>query len=395
MRTSIWRRAGMGCLVVVAACGDDGPSQPIDDIPVDEGIAMCTPSGADASWTFSRLGAGTKPAIAVHSDGTVHALLMNEAEPGWLRYVKLPAGSRAPEALTTVASGYLYGPMELVLDDNDQPIAVYHDHTREDQVLAIRESGGWTQIPMENPGHDGWYNAATIDQSGLLHTASMDPAGFNGRGVMYGFRVDGRWIIEVAAPGSFDYAGGLSIVAPLSGVHIAYFDDQEGVVKITTGNGPGRWDIVTVEPRGSFQEVGRFPDMAYDDETGDMHLVYLARTSASSGSIRYAKGRPGSFTTSEITTIDDFSIGFSGARDIATLALGASGEVIVAVQTMTRLTVFSVGGGTPVTLASFNAGPGVTFGQQTEVALDGQGRIHVTWWQTGESPGTVCYGVSG
>lgn len=64
---------------------------------------------------------------------------------------------------------------------------------------------------MANAGHDGWYNSGFVDPGGTLHTATYDPAGFGGRGVVYGAWDGASWDIEVAAPGSFDYAGGTEI----------------------------------------------------------------------------------------------------------------------------------------------------------------------------------------
>ena len=44
---------------------------------------MCTPSGVTTGWTFSRIGTGSKPALAVGDDGTVHTAFINEAQDGW------------------------------------------------------------------------------------------------------------------------------------------------------------------------------------------------------------------------------------------------------------------------------------------------------------------------
>ena len=47
------------------------------------------------------------------------------------------------------------------------------------------------------------------------------------------------------------------------------------------------------------------------------------------------------------------------------------------------------------TLAQFQAESGIQFMQQTEVVVDGSGQVHLIWWQSGESPGTVCHGRLG
>ena len=108
--------------------------------------------------------------------------------------------------------------------------------------------------------------------------------------------------------------------------------------------------------------------------------------------IRYAKGTVGSFEFQDLMPVTDFTLGFAGARDIATLDLDENGDPVVAVQTASELTVLRVGTQGVETLAQFQAQSGIQFGQQTEVVADGSGRVHVIWWQSGEDPGTVCYG---
>ena len=87
--------------------------------------------------------------------------------------------------------------------------------------------------------------------------------------------------------------------------------------------------------------------------------------------------------------------GFSGARDIATLDLDSSGRPVIAVQDRSQLRVLRVVDGGTEMLADFRAASGVGFKQQTDVAIDDQGRVHVAWWQSGGVPGTVCHAVSG
>ena len=95
----------------------------------------------------------------------------------------------------------------------------------------------------------------------------------------------------------------------------------------------------------------------------------------------------------DIASIDGFTIAFSGARDLATLALDSQGTPVVAIQTASELSVVRVGPSSVATLASFTATSGVVFGQQTEIAIDGQDRPHIVWWQSGEEPGTACHAV--
>ena len=385
--------AGIAALTtMLAACGGDSPASPDDG---EDMVASCVPSGSIAGWQFTRVGVGAKPAIAVGVDGTVHAAFMNEAMDGWVRYASLSAGASSPGSSEDIANGYFYGPIDIVLTDDGQPRILYHDHDREDQVLAIRSGGGFTLLPMTNVGHDGWYPTGVVGPDGTLHTATYDPSGFSGRGLNYGGWDGSNWNIELAAPGSFDYKGGTAIVYTPDAIYAAFFDDVAGVGKIATRVGPNTWTVSTIEPLGGRSDVGRFPDMEVDPDGSTLHLVYLAVEASGGGVIRYAKGTVGSFEFQDLISVTDFTLGFSGARDIATLHLTENGEPIVAIQTRSETTVLRVGTQVVETLAQFQAQSGVTFMQQTEVVVDGSGQVHVIWWQSGEDPGTVCHGQLG
>lgn len=380
----------------LAACGDDtGPGDFIDDgVAPDAGASICMPSGTTAGWTFSRLGSGTKPAMAVGADGVVHAAFINEALDGWTRYARLDAGSQAVSALETIDRGYFYGPIDLVLNAG-QPWVLFHDHDREDQVLAARAGAdSWSLHPMSNGGHDGWYNVGAIDPDGRLLTATYDPRQFSGAGVNYGVWDGSDWTIELAAAGRFDYAGGMALVRATDGtVHIAFFDDLSREVRLATRTSED-WSVTTVEAAGAALSVGLFPDMVVDPDGSTLHIVYLERSASSSGVIRYARGTPGSFEIMDALEVSDFSIGQSGARDLATLALDGSGRPVIAAQTRSELNVIRLTDGAWEPIANFTAEGGVAFGQQTEIEIDAQGRTHVLWWQSGEVPGTVCHAVS-
>ena len=356
---------------------------------------MCTPSGGTTGWTFSRIGTGSTPALAVGDDGTVHTAFINEAQDGWTRYARLDTGSQTVSTLETIENGYFYGPIDLVLNAG-QPWVLYHDHGREDQVLGARAGAeSWSLHPMANGGHDGWYNSGTIGPDGMLLTATYDPAGFSGVGVNYGVWNGSEWTIEVAAEGSFDYAGWMALVRTADGsVHIAFFDDVLGEVKLATRTG-GNWTVTTVEPVGDALDVGRFPDIVVDLDGSTLHMVYLRRATSSTGVVRYARGGPGAFEIMDAIEVSGFSIGPSGARDLATLDLDGSGRPVIGTQTTSAFTVIRLVGGVAESIASFPAADGVSFGQQTEIKIDALSRTHMVWWQSGDIPGTVCHAVSG
>ncbi len=377
-------------LFLVAACGSDSPAGPGGGELPPSGASACTPLGFITGWQFARLGAGTKPAIAVGADGTVHATFLEEARGGWIRYASLSPGASAP-VTELISNGYFYGPIDILLSDAGDPHVLYHDHDREDQVLAIRSGDDFVLQPMVNVGHDGWYNTGVFGPDNRLHTATYDPRGFAGRGLNYGVWDGASWSVELAAPGSFDYAGGTAIVNPSDGVHAAFFDDLAGLGMIASREGPNDWAVSIIEPKGDHIEVGRFPDMEVDPDGSALHLVYLALGGAGGDVVRYAKGTPGSFTPQDLATIANFEIGFGGARDLATLDLDPDGVAVVAFQTRSELTVMRVLPEGTETVAGFEAPSGTLYMQQTEIVVDDNGRTHLAWWQSGENPGTACY----
>lgn len=379
--------------LTAGACGGDGTTEPPGTNGAD---ASCQVANPNAGWTFTRLGVGTKPALAVDGTGTVHFASLTEDLDGAVSYGQLPSGATAPSESEVVARGYFYGPLDIAVEDAGSRAVVFHDHDLEDQVLARFEGGAWSLRPMSNSGHDGWYNVAAFDDTGRLHTATYDPRDFNGQGVNYGVWDGTGWSIELAAPGAFDYAGGLALALGTGDTaYVAYFDDIAGVSRIATRTAPSVWGSTEIEARGASLEVGRFPDMLLDPDGSTLHLVYLARTGVSTGTVRYAVGTPRSLTIRDLTDVSDFDIGFDGARDLATLALRPGGTPVVSVQTRSELAVFEVGAPTDSELARFQARDGIRFRQQTSTQVGPDGRIHVAFWQTGEeTPGTLCHAVS-
>lgn len=385
MRPSVHKHRAL--LVVSVAtlvgCGSD-PTDP------DLGFA-CGPAEPDG-WLWVDVGEGTKPALALASDGTPHLAFMLESLSGWVAHSQIdPSG--VPATATTVASGYFYGPIDIDVHSG-VPAIVYHDHDREDQVLANRTvSGEWDLEPMANGGHDGWYNSIEVGADGTFHTGTFDPSGFGGVGVNYGRFSGGQWNVEVAAPGSFMYDGGLSLALSPDGTpYIVFFDDVAKVGRIARRNGPGDWEVDVLETLNGELESGRFPQLVIDD-AGGLHVAYLARTSTSAGSIRYASGGFGALTVRDVAPINNIQIGPStstdGARSIVDIDLLSDDTPVVVYQSRSVTTV-ARGNGTGFDLEAIPAVAGVRLRQQVSMEIDSADRIHMTYWQ---DAGMVCYGV--
>ncbi len=228
--------------------------------------------------------------------------------------------------------------------------------------------------------------------SGDVHAGSFDPSGFSGLGVFYGRYANDTWEVDLAAPGSFIYDGGLSLALGAGETpYIAFFDDVEGVAKIARRLGLGSWIVEVVEPKGSMLEAGRFPHLIVGDDGATLHLVYLARASQTSGVIRYATGPFGNLTIQDVAPIDDIQIGMGlEARNIVNVGLMSDGSPVVAFQSKSKTSIARWVSGT-FDLEVLAAAEGVRLRQQVSLAIDGNDRIHLTFWQ-GDSPGQVCYG---
>ena len=142
------------------------------------------------TWTVSTVDEfAAKPSLAVDSSGAPHIAYIREAMPGFVRHA-------TPDAdggwnISTVAEGYYYGPLDIVLDDRGRPHVSWHNHDREDQAYAVLLNGRWTAQDIAHPGHDGWDGTLALDSRGRPHTASIDPSQF---GSESGYRVRSfRW----------------------------------------------------------------------------------------------------------------------------------------------------------------------------------------------------------
>ncbi|MEM6989743.1 MAG: hypothetical protein AAF721_04580 [Myxococcota bacterium] len=364
--------------------GSTGPAAPTGALPPSQPV--------DLAWTVFDVGVGSKPEVAVSSDGTVHVASIYEEQPGWIRWSAMESNATGPGAEVDVAVGYFYGPIALGTLSDGAPVIAYHDHDLEDQVLATGLGGdGFDLAPMANPGHDGWYSSLHVTADDRVHTATFDPMQFGGMGVFYG-TYDGSWTTALAVPGAFDYINGTSIaVGPDGTVYIATFSDAAGeplLARIAVG---GDWQVSTIEPRGSHLDVGFFPSLVIAPD-GTLHLTYLVRDEPSSGQIRYARGGYDTLELFDAADFNDVSINFEGARSVSTLAILPDGRPVVAYQTTQTTNVLIIGDDEVLTNTVATTEGSTPFGQQTSIATGDDGQIHLVWWiHDGSVPGTVQY----
>jgi hypothetical protein len=162
---------------------------------------------------------------------------------------------RASFDIIEVATGYFYGPLDIVIVGDSIPHIVYHDHQATtfdlalgDQTHVFRPIDFWLHQPIADDGHDGWDNSIATFNEGV-YSASIDPAQFGSTvGVEYW---DGE-SVEAIGSGPVDYQFGTSIAMDAQGnPHISYFDfsvqfQKSETLKYATKQN-GVWDIETVD----------------------------------------------------------------------------------------------------------------------------------------------------
>ena len=191
---------------------------------------------------------GSKPSIAINSDGTPSIAYLLEDMPGFVKYASL--GSNGWE-VSTVSTGYFYGPLDIRIDVNDIPHITWHNHDTENEAYAVLSDGEWRVQDIDDPGHDGWDNNVAIDLSGRPHTVSIDPSQFGSQsGVEYATLEGDIWNVEEIGSGPIPYEFGTGIALDeMDRPHVVWYDDSNGELKYAIKDGSD-WKISTIDSDG-------------------------------------------------------------------------------------------------------------------------------------------------
>ena len=353
-------------------------------------LAFTTPSFAQ--WDFVRIDDGAKPAIALGPDCTAEVSYMLESFSGFVRHARIRNGGLP--AIATVDEGYFYGPLDVAASSNGDVYIAYHDHDVEDQVVARRSDDTWTLEPVADSGHDGWDNSILVTPDGVVHTSSVDPSGFNGRGVEYGRRSpNGAWnVVSVGSP-SIMYAFATSIAIGGNGEPaIAYFNDTTNDLELAERSG-NVWSTSVVDSEG---DVGRFPSLAVD-RNGDLHVAYLHLLNPTTGVIRYARRSDSVWSFDDVDTLNNVSLGFTGARRIVALEIDEDDQAHIVYGDRS---VIKYATGTPgswaIDTVVDESTTSTTLGQQVDMdRCNADGSIHLVYYVTSSAASTIWYAKPG
>ena len=330
-------------------------------------------SASGRVWEISTVDTqGAKPSVAIAPDGTPHVAFILEAEPGFLKHAVLADGGWT---VSTVATGYFYGPLDLAMDDDGKPHISWHNHDTENEGYAVLKDGEWQISDVAHPGHDGWDNNIAVDSTGTPHTVSIDPSQFGSdSGVEYATLSGGAWRVEEVGSGAVPYEFGTDIAMDSQDKpHLVWFDDSSKDLKYAVRT-DGSWTISTVDSDG---DVGRFPSLAIDG--GDLPSIsYFERTGNSAGFIKLARRDGTSWDTQRIDELNDTFIDFFGARKTSSLALDPDGNPIVAYSDEAAVKLAQWDGRQWVVETVITAGE-LPLGQQVSLAVDGQKVLHLVF----------------
>lgn len=355
----------------VAPTATAAPTSPADSTS-DSNPGAATTAGK-YTWEVSEVdGAGAKPSIAVGASRTPYIAFMSEDMPGFVKSAVLHAGAWD---IATVATGYLYGPLDIALDLDGSPHIVWHDHDNEDGAYSRLENGKWVNTGIQNSGHDGWDINVAIDSTGSPHVLAVDPSQFGSRNGLEYATFDGQsWTVETVGTGPLPYEFGNAIaIDSQDRPHIVWFDDQGQDLKYALKDG-GDWTISTVDSAG---DVGRYPSLALDQDDNPV-VSYYQTLSETSGAIRLARWDGSGRNAQRIDQLDDVFPGFFGARKNSSVVVDPDGNPIVAYsdESVVKLAAWN---GSAWDIQTVATADGDDLGQQVSLALGPQGVLHLTF----------------
>ena len=297
---------------------------------------------------------------------------MLEAMPGFVNHAVLTAGAWD---ISTVATGYFYGPLDIAVDQSGTPHIAWHNHDQEDEAYAVLSDGQWATQIVHHDGHDGWDNSLALDSAGRPHTASIDPSQFGSQsGVEYATFDGSSWQVEEVGSGPTPYEFGTAIVVDsLDRPHVAWYENAGKDLKYAVKE-EGVWRITTVDDAG---DTGRFPSMVLDQQDNPL-ISYYAPTGSTAGTIKLARWNGSEWDTQEIDSLDNVFPGFHGARRTSSVSLGPDGDPLVAYADEGVLKVAWLDGSQWIAETVMRAGD-LPLGQQVSLAVDASGVLHLTF----------------
>lgn len=276
-------------------------------------------------WEIVEVGAGTKPAFDFGPDGMIHIMGMTEMFGGrvWHASATATAGTWNPR---TVATGYFYGPGDLIVDGQGVAHMAWHNHDSQnpnhatvepDSDMVVRELDDF-------PSHDGWDNSLALDAGGNLFQASVDPVTFGATESLEFWAFDGEsWTGEkVPGAGPFMYGFNTSVALDRMGrAHIVFCQGDDwtdpGNLMYAVRN-ETEWSVTAVTGGG----IHRFPSLQLD-HWDRPHVAWVSVNPATPtrADVQYGVFNNNAWEIETVDTLTHVDLSLGGARKSASLVL--------------------------------------------------------------------------
>ena len=306
------------------------------------------------------------------SQGIPHIAYILEAMPGFVKHAVLGG---TDWDITTVSTGYLYGPLDIQLSNLDVPHISWHSHDEEDAAYGVLVDGQWQVQFIKHPGHDGWDNNLAIDSAGRPHITSIDPVQFGGSsGVEYATYGGASWTVEEVGSGPIPYEFGTFIVLDsLDRPHVVWFDNSDKDLKYALKESDS-WQVSTVDSQG---DVGRFPSLAIDSQDNPV-ISYFESTGDVTGYVKVARWDGSRWYIQRVDSLEDVALGHFGAGKTSSLVLDTRDNPIVAYsdESVVKLALWD---GSNWMIDTVLTADGDPWGQQVSMALSSDGVLHLTF----------------
>ena len=361
------------------------PTQAAATTPADSASNGPSASATRYIWQVDTVDSnGSKPSLAVDANGVPHIAYMLEAMPGFVKYAI--AGGDGWD-ISTISTGYLYGPLDIQVSQQGAPQVSWHSHDEEDAGYAVLVDGEWDVQFIQDPGHDGWDNNLAIDSTGRPHVVSIDPVQFGGSsGVEYATFDGDSWTVEEVGSGPIPYEFGTFVaVDSQDRPHVVWFDSNGQDLKYAVKDG-GSWKVSTVDSDG---DVGRYASLAIDSQDNPA-VSYFEPTSESGGYVKVARWDGSQWNVQRVDQLENVFRGFFGARKTSSLVIDRNDNPIVAYsdEDVVKLAIWDGFNWITDTVLTADGDP---LGQQVSMAMDSDGVLHLTFADVSmkSSPGVV------
>lgn len=414
-------------LAPLVACGDDGAGPGSTSLEV---VSVSPESGSSTAETGTTVQAGFNQAIvpasltpstfSVTLEGTplatsvgwdassntgtaVAPLLPDEVyEAEITTGVRTPADSTLSEAegwlfstrswATTIADeGENVGThTSLALDGGGGVHVMYRDlgnsHLKHATCTeACTSTSGWDTVTVDTESNSGEWSSLAIDGAGALHVAYHDVGNSSLKYAVCTSECTAgeNWETVTVDNDGFITLGGSLALGSAGRIHVAYYESTSGDLKYATCStdctASESWDVTVALADG---DVGRYTSLALD-ASGRLHVSYQV---AGAADLAYATcaGNCTSSGSWQSTVVEDegevgrwTSIGVDGNgrihvvhHDVTETDLGYATCASNCTSAASWQTTTADGGGTVGTFA--------------DLVLDGNGRIHVTHYDSSE-----------